>query len=124
MEYIFNLLVDQYKIDSNRLWVTVFSGDDIFGQQFPRDKEILELWEKLLPNKEHIVSFGKEYNFWIQGGGAEIAIESKLCGPQTEIFYDLGKKIVKKPTACQTANVGDFSKYPIICLLPIKLQVN
>lgn len=108
MKYIYDLLVGVYKIDPSRLWITVFSGGDVFGKQFSKDQEIIETWQKLLPNKDQIIGFGKEHNFWTQGGGAEIAIESKLCGPQTEIFYDLGKKDCKKKTCLPNCDCGRF----------------
>lgn len=108
MKYIYDLLVSEYKIDPSKLWITVFSGDNIFGKQFTKDQEVFETWQKLLPNKNQIIGFGKEHNFWTQGGGAEIAIESKLCGPQTEIFYDLGKKDCKKDTCLPNCDCGRF----------------
>ena len=108
MKYIYDLLVGIYKIDPSKLWITVFSGGDVFGQQFSKDQEVFETWQKLLPNKDQIIVFGKEHNFWTQGGGAEIAIESKLCGPQTEIFYDLGKKDCNKETCLPNCDCGRF----------------
>lgn len=108
MEYIYDLLVNEYQIDPNKLWVTYFSGDTIFGKQFPKDIEMLDCWKQLLPNKDHIIGFDKEYNFWTQGGGAEIAIESKLCGPQTEIFYDLGDKGCRKDQCLPNCECGRF----------------
>jgi len=108
MELIFNLLVEEYQIDPTKLWITYFSGDDIYGHEFSKDEEILAVWKKLLPNNNQIVGFGKEYNFWTQGGGAEIAIESKLCGSQTEIFYDLGENGCKEKPCLPNCKCGRF----------------
>lgn len=108
MELIFNLLVNEYKIDPSKFWITYFSGDDIYGRKFPKDEEILAIWKKLLPNGNQIIGFGKDHNFWTQGGGAEIAMESKLCGPQTEIFYDLGENGCNENPCLPNCKCGRF----------------
>ena len=108
MKYIFNLLVNEYQIDPSKLWVTYFSGDTIFRKQFPIEKEMLDFWRKLLPSKNQIIGFNKKHNFWVQGGGTEIAVESKLCGPQIEIFYDLGNKGCKKEHCLPNCECGRF----------------
>lgn len=66
---IYNFLVNELKIDLNKLWVTVFAGDEVYDHKFPKDDDVIKIWEGLLPNKNHIISFGKENNYWVQGGG-------------------------------------------------------
>jgi alanyl-tRNA synthetase len=72
------LLTEVYKIDKNRLYVTVFEGDEKEG--LPRDEEAINEWKKWIP-EDRILPFGKKDNFWEMG-------ETGPCGPCTEIHYD------------------------------------
>ncbi|MEK7136190.1 MAG: alanine--tRNA ligase [Patescibacteria group bacterium] len=64
-------------LDSRRLYVTVFAGDD----NAPRDTEVAEIWKKYIP--EHRIYFlGADDNWWSPG-------DNGPCGPDTEMFYDL-----------------------------------
>ena len=82
IQWAWELLVDVYKIDPNRLWATVFKGDE--RDNCPADTEAAELWQKLttLP-KERILFCGKKDNFWEMG-------TTGPCGPCSEIHIDLG----------------------------------
>ena len=82
IEWAWQLLVDVYKIDPNRLWATVFEGDE--ADNCPADTEAASLWAKLtsLP-KERILFCGKKDNFWEMG-------TTGPCGPCSEIHIDLG----------------------------------
>jgi len=82
IEWAWQLLVDVYKIDPNRLWATVFKGDE--ADNCPADTEAAELWQKLtLLPKERILFCGKKDNFWEMG-------TTGPCGPCSEIHIDLG----------------------------------
>ena len=82
IEWAWQLLVDVYKIDPNRLWATVFEGDESDG--CPADTEAAELWctKTALP-KERILFCSKKDNFWEMGSTGP-------CGPCSEIHIDLG----------------------------------
>lgn len=108
LQYIYNFLVEELKIEPERLWVTVFSGGEVYKQKFVKDDDVFTIWKKLLPNKDQIVFLGKDYNFWVQGGGTETATESKLCGSQTEIFIDLGKNVCKMAKCQPNCPCGRF----------------
>ena len=82
IQWAWQLLVDVYGIDPNRLWATVFQGDE--KDNCPADTEAAELWQKLtsMP-KERILFSGKKDNFWEMG-------TTGPCGPCSEIHIDLG----------------------------------
>ena len=69
-------------IDKDRLFVTVFAGDD----DIPRDNESANIWEGLGVPKERIFYLPREDNWWGPIGS------TGPCGPDTEIFYDTGKE--------------------------------
>jgi len=66
-------------IDPKDIWVTVFAGNDAT----PRDDESKEIWENLGIFPEHIIFLDEEHNWWAVGAEGP-------CGPDTEIFIDLG----------------------------------
>ena len=72
------LLTEVYKLPKDRLYVTVFEGDEKEG--IPRSVEALACWEQLVP-ADHIVFGNKKDNFWEMG-------EQGPCGPCTEIHFD------------------------------------
>ncbi|MEV7391579.1 MULTISPECIES: alanine--tRNA ligase [unclassified Streptomyces] len=69
---------DCLAIDPDRLWVTVFAGND----SVPRDEESAALWRSLGIAEDHIVFLPEEHNWWAAGPEGP-------CGPDTEIFVDL-----------------------------------
>jgi alanyl-tRNA synthetase len=79
IEMAWELLTQVWKLDSDRLHVTVYAGNPADG--VPADDEAAELWKKItgLPNNR-IHRFVEE-NFWEMG-------ETGPCGPCTEIFID------------------------------------
>ena len=79
----FEFLTRHLNIPKEKLFVTVFSGDEEIG--LPCDDDAYEFWKKVGVEESHIVKCGKEDNFW--GPTAETG----PCGPCTEIFYDTGE---------------------------------
>jgi alanyl-tRNA synthetase len=67
-------------IDPNRLYFTVFAGDE----ESPRDNESAKAWIALGVPEEKIFYLQKEDNWWGPVG------KTGPCGPDTEIFYDTG----------------------------------
>jgi len=72
------LLTEVYKIDKDRLYVTIFEGDDKEG--LPKDQEAYDYWKQYVP-EDHILLGNKKDNFWEMG-------ETGPCGPCSEIHYD------------------------------------
>lgn len=97
---LYQLLVETFKIDPERLWVTTFRGGLVEGRKFGRDEFVQNIWKQLLPRPEHLVEFGVDDNYWVQGGGTIVSGESKLCGPQTEVFYELTNEPCAKGEIC------------------------
>ncbi len=79
----YEFLTLSLEIPKEKLYVTVFSGDETLG--LSKDTDSASYWEKVGIPKDHIVSCGKDDNFW---GPAS---ETGPCGPCTEVFYDTGK---------------------------------
>jgi len=72
------LLTNIYKIDKDRLYVTIFEGDA--KEKLERDTEAFEEWKKLVP-EERILLGNKKDNFWEMG-------DTGPCGPCSEIHVD------------------------------------
>ncbi|MBK7096594.1 MAG: alanine--tRNA ligase [Saprospiraceae bacterium] len=79
IQWAWELLTEVYKIDKERIYVTVFGGDAKDG--LSRDDEAADYWS-LYVEKDRILNFGKKDNFWEMG-------ETGPCGPCSEIHVDL-----------------------------------
>jgi alanyl-tRNA synthetase len=73
------LLTDVYGLDKDRLYVSVFGGDDQDG--LASDEEARGYWQAFVPN-DRIIDGSKKDNFWEMG-------ETGPCGPCSEIHIDL-----------------------------------
>ena len=79
IEWGWELLTDVYKIDKDRLYVTVFGGDE--KEHLDADMEAYNFWKGIIP-EERILFGSKKDNFWEMG-------ETGPCGPCSEIHVDL-----------------------------------
>ncbi len=85
-----DLLTEVLGIDINRIYGTVFEGDE----NAPRDDESIDIWKKIFEKHgikaevgkgERIQLYDRNDNWWeLESGGP--------CGPSSEIFIDSGKK--------------------------------
>ena len=73
------LLTEVYKIDKDKLYVTVFEGDEKEGLAF--DQEAYDYWAKLI-DPSRILKGNKKDNFWEMG-------DTGPCGPCSEIHVDM-----------------------------------
>jgi alanyl-tRNA synthetase len=84
IEWAWELLVDVYKIDKNKLYFTVFEGDEQDGTAV--DEEAYNLWKTILEKNglitDRILKANKKDNFWEMG-------DTGPCGPCSEIHVDL-----------------------------------
>ena len=71
-------LTEVLKLDKNRLYVTVFEGDE--KEKIPQSKIALACWKEIVPDNQ-IVFGNKKDNFWEMG-------DMGPCGPCTDIHYD------------------------------------
>ena len=77
--WAWELLTDVYKLDKNRLYVTVFEGDAKENLAF--DQDAYDEWKKWI-NEKRILRGNKKDNFWEMG-------DTGPCGPCSEIHIDL-----------------------------------
>jgi len=77
---------DWFDIPKDRLYVTIFSGED----GVPRDDEAEKFWNEIGVTSDRIREYGLKDNFWQMG-------ETGPCGPCSEIFYDLGIDAAETP---------------------------
>ncbi len=87
VEFSFEFLTKELKINSKRLSVTCFIGD----KDAPKENEANKAWEKLGIEKNRIHFLPKEDNWWGPAG------TTGPCGPDTEMFYHV-KEIQEKNT--------------------------
>ena len=96
-------LIDELGVDPQKLYVTVYEGDE----EVPKDEESIKLWQecfkkadidaqvadddakvaddKLPADMPRIFPLGREDNWWGPAG------KTGPCGPDSEMFYDVGK---------------------------------
>ncbi len=79
IEWAWELLTQVYKLPQERLYVTVFGGDDAQGLQ--ADEEAKTFWKKYVP-EDRILYGSKKDNFWEMG-------DTGPCGPCSEIHIDI-----------------------------------
>jgi alanyl-tRNA synthetase len=81
IEFAWELLLDEFKLPADKLWVTVFQDDD----------EAAEIWRKHIGVPEDRISrCGEKDNFWMMG-------DTGPCGPCSEIFFDHGPEVAGGP---------------------------
>jgi alanyl-tRNA synthetase len=78
IEWSWELLTEVYKIPKDRLYATVFEGDE--KENIPASLIALNKWKQFLPETQ-IVYGNKKDNFWEMG-------DTGPCGPCSEIHID------------------------------------
>ncbi|MEX2448382.1 MAG: alanine--tRNA ligase [Solirubrobacterales bacterium] len=71
-----------FGIDPERIWVTVFGGDEELG--VGPDEEAIAIWRSVGLPDERIVRLGRKDNFWQAGPAGP-------CGPCSELYLDRGE---------------------------------
>ena len=110
---IFEFLIKELKLDPNKLYVTVFAGDEELG--VPKDEESVEIWKKEfksvgidakvsfigsqedgdkigMKEGERIFYYDASKNWWSRSGEPKNMPIGEPGGPDTEIFYDFGEE--------------------------------
>lgn len=93
----FEFLTKYLNIPTERLAVTVFEGDELV----PADVEAEKIWRELGLEDTQIYLYGREDNWWGPAG------QTGPCGPDTEIFYDMGKEKCS-PKCGPACNCGKY----------------
>ena len=79
IEWAWELLTKVWGLPKDRLYATVFGGDD----QVPADLEAEELWKTCTDiDPSHIIHCDRKDNFWMMG-------DTGPCGPCSEVHVDL-----------------------------------
>ena len=98
IEWAWEYLTEVVKIDKNRIYVTIFGGDE--GDKLEADLEAYGYWEQLIA-KDRILRGSKKDNFWEMG-------DSGPCGPCSEIHVDIRDDADRKAIDGATlVNMGD-----------------
>jgi alanyl-tRNA synthetase len=77
------LSTEGYGFPPERIWVTVFEGDEELG--LGPDTEAIEIWKRTGVPEERIVLLPRSENFWQAG-------PTGPCGPCSELYYDRGEE--------------------------------
>jgi alanyl-tRNA synthetase len=77
------LSVDGLGLDPERIWVTVFGGDEDLG--LGPDEEAIAVWKGIGVPDERIVRLPRSENFWQAG-------PTGPCGPCSEMYLDRGEE--------------------------------
>ena len=93
--WAWELLTEVWGIEKDRLFATVFGGDEKDG--IDADEEAEQLWQEVTDiDPKNVLRFGKKDNFWEMG-------EVGPCGPCSEIHIDL----TPDKSGGKLVNVGD-----------------
>ncbi|MEN9386881.1 MAG: Alanine--tRNA ligase, partial [Bacteroidota bacterium] len=79
LTWSWELLTEVFKLPKERIYVSVFQGDEKDGVPF--DQEAFDIW-KAIVGEDRIIYGNKKDNFWEMG-------ETGPCGPCSEIHIDL-----------------------------------
>ena len=77
--WAWELLTDVFGLDKDRLYVSVFEGDD--GDKLGKDTEAYDYWKQYIA-EDRILMGNKNDNFWEMG-------DTGPCGPCSEIHIDI-----------------------------------
>jgi alanyl-tRNA synthetase len=80
-EFAWELSLEGFGFDPERIWATVFEGDDELG--LGPDEEAIETWLAIGVPRERIVLLPRSENFWQAG-------PTGPCGPCSELYLDRG----------------------------------
>src|SRR3989339_486874 len=105
LPWFFEFLTKTVGLDPNRIYVTVYAGNEKIGVE--RDTESVDLWKQIFKtvnidakdydNAEaegmrdgRIFYFGDKKNWWSRSGEPANMPVGEIGGPDSEVFYDLG----------------------------------
>lgn len=94
LTWFFTFLTKELQIDPNKLWVTVFNGED----GLPRDEESIEIWKELFANVgiqaevgQRIRLYDATKNWWSRAGIPSNMPAGEPGGPDSEMFYEFSE---------------------------------
>ena len=89
IEWAWELLTKVYKLPKERLYVSVFGGDE--QEDLAWDQEAFDIWKNIV-GEDRIIKGSKKDNFWEMG-------DTGPCGPCSEIHIDMrpNQEVANKP---------------------------
>lgn len=84
IEWLYQFLFNELKLDKNKVYFTVFEGNEMI----PKDDEAFKTWTKLGISEDHIYFYGTKKNWWSRSGPPEVMPVREIGGPCTEVFYE------------------------------------
>lgn len=105
LPWFFEFLTKTVGLDPNRIYVTVYAGNEKIGVE--RDMESVNLWKELFKKENidaldfdnaetkgmqggRIFYYGDKKNWWSRSGEPANMPIGEIGGPDSEVFYDLG----------------------------------
>lgn len=111
LSWFFEFLTKELSIDPNKLYITVFAGDE--ENNLPKDDEAVAIWDRLLGEAgvtkevahigseadgaargmkegERIFYYNAKKNWWSRVGAPSNMPAGEPGGPDSEMFYDFG----------------------------------
>lgn len=117
LRWFFTYMVDEVGLEPNRIYVSVFAGDEKLG--IPADEESVAIWQELFKERGieakavHIGTEDNGYevgmqggrifyydagkNWWSRSGVPENMPVGEIGGPDSEVFYDFGSEYATHP---------------------------
>jgi len=102
IDWAWELLTEVYKLEKDRLYVTIFEGDK--ADNLAMDQEAYDFWKKHIA-EDRILKGDKKDNFWEMG-------VTGPCGPCSEIHIDLRSDAERK--AVSGASLVNKDHYLVI----------
>lgn len=112
IELAYDLLVNHYQFSKDRLYATVYGGNESLG--IPADTESAGFWKQVGLPENHVVIL-KNDNFWSAG-------DTGPCGPCTEVFFDTENKNI--PSYHETGDFDTKHRYMEIWNAGVFMQYN
>ena len=108
LNWLFEFLVKEIKLDSKKIYVSVFRGNERIG--INRDLESVQIWKDIFkkngieandvdyPEKHgfqdgRIFYYDETKNWWSRSGIPANMPVGEIGGPDSEVFYDLGGEL-------------------------------
>lgn len=91
LTWFFTFLTQKLNLDPQRIWVTVFEGED----GLPRDDESIQIWKELFTSVgieavvgERIRMYPASKNWWSRAGVPSHMPAGEPGGPDSEVFFE------------------------------------
>ncbi len=108
LNWLFEFLVKEIKLDPERIYVTVFRGNKEIG--IGKDSESVQIWKDIFKKngiEANDIDYSEKYgfkggrifyydetkNWWSRSGIPANMPIGEIGGPDSEIFYDLGEEL-------------------------------